>query len=72
MKPLPFKTGYRNSGTVRTGRSGFHRPQRKDPLRRAGRVSDHVVPQEPLEQTDSDAFWKLNQPFTEVLVGAPK
>jgi hypothetical protein len=27
---------------------------------------------EPLEQTLSDALWKLSQPFTVVLVGAPK
>lgn len=27
---------------------------------------------EPFEQTPNDSPWKLNHPFTEVLVGAPK
>jgi hypothetical protein len=27
---------------------------------------------EPFEQTPSDAWWKLNHPFAEVLAGAPK
>jgi hypothetical protein len=35
-------------------------------------VPNSLRPQEPLEQTLRDSPWKLSQPFTVVLVGAPK